>query len=177
MLSCTAVQGRDWLAGIFQSTKGVGIVLALDGAEREMDILTLRTDFYGVLSGRTEQPGVCLQYTHDYVFPLRETPDCRLSLHAGAGGTAGFVHDFENGFFSAYGRQLERQPGWMAALAGGAGLRADFRRRLTLDLSFSVAPGIHLRTDPATGALIVSLYKNGLYHCYMPQVKLLYRFR
>ena len=176
-LSCTALRGQTRLLGLFQSPKGAGLSLMLDRDGQELDCFTLRTDFYGVLSGRTEQPGVCLQYTHDYVFPLRETPDCRLSLHAGAGGTAGFVHDFENGFFSAYERQLERQPGWMAALAGGAGLRADFRRRLTLDLSFSVTPGIHLRTDPATGALIVSLYKNGIYHCYMPQVKLLYRFR
>lgn len=175
-LSCAAAQGRDWLCGISQSPKGVGLALVLDGQGREMDIFTLRTDLYGVLSGRTAQPGVCLSYTHDYRFYAREGGDFRLLLHAGAGGLGAYVRDFEKGFLSAYERRLTRNPGWTAALTGNIGLRVDFRRRLTLDLSFSVEPGIHLRTDPDTGTLLVSLYRNGLYRVYQPQLNLLYRF-
>lgn len=175
-LLCTAAQGRDWLAGLFQSPRGIGLTVVLDGAGRELDIFTLRNDFYGILSGRTAQSGACLTYTHDYVFLVREDPDRRLMLHAGAGAAFGYVHDYEKGFFSAYDRALVRRPGWMTALAGNAGLRADFRRRITLDLSFSVLPGIHLRTDPDTGTLIASLYRNGLGQAFFPQVNLLYRF-
>ena len=62
-------------------------------------------------------------------------------------------------------------------MAGTAGLRIDFPRRLTLDISFTAAPGIHLRSDRSTGALLLSFYKAGVYHVYYPQINLLYRFR
>ena len=171
-----AAQGRDWLTGLYQSPKGVGATVILDGSDRQMEILTLRTDFYGLLSGRTADIGACISFTHDYSLFVREGEDFRLQIHAGAGGMAGYMHDFEKGVLSATDRQLEHASGWTAALVGNLGLRVDFRRHLTLDLSFSLTPGAHLRTDPGTGALIVSLYRNGLYHVYYPQLNLMYRF-
>lgn len=175
-LSCTALRGQTRLLGLFQSPKGAGLSLMLDRDGQELDCFTLRTDFYGVLTGRTEQVGFCLTYTHDYSIFVRERERCLLTLHAGAGGTGGYVHDYEKGFLSAYDRRLERAPGWMAALTGHIGLRADFRCRISVGLGFSVHPGIHLRTDPGTGALIVSLYRNGIQRAYLPQINLLYRF-
>ena len=64
----------------------------------------------------------------------------------------------------------------MVALAGDVGVRIDFRRRLSLDLSFCLEPGIHMRTDPGTGALLLTFYKNGIYRGYYPHLNLLYRF-
>jgi hypothetical protein len=52
----------------------------------------------------------------------------------------------------------------------------DLGRRFTLDVGFSVAPGVHLRTDRRTGTLLVSFYRNGVFNAYLPQVNLMYRF-
>ena len=177
LLSGMALHAQDRLAGVFQSPKGAGLTLMLDTAEGwETNILTLRTDFYGILSGRTRTPGVIFSYTHDYYFFSFEWDDWALLLHAGAGGMLGYAHDFEKGFFSSFDRELTHPMGAVAAVSGSAGLRADFSRRLTLDVSLTAAPGIHLRTDPSTGALILSFYRAGVFHTYYPQLLLLYRF-
>ena len=71
---------------------------------------------------------------------------------------------------------MSHGPGGVIALTGNIGVRFDFQRRLSLDLGFSLDPGIHLRTDPRTGALLLSFYKNGIYRGYYPNLNLLYRF-
>lgn len=178
LLSGTAVRAQDRLLGVFQSPKGAGVTAVLGSREGgETNIFTLRTDFYGILSGRTRKPGVFFTYTHDYDLLRTDVEDCTLILHAGAGGMLGYAHDFEKGFFSTFDRQLKHPRGGVAAVAGTAGLRIDFPRRLTLDISFTAAPGIHLRSDRSTGALLLSFYKAGIYHVYYPQINLLYRFR
>ena len=175
LLPAKALRGQDFLLGLFQSPKGVGITAVFDHGG-EMDLFTLRTDFCGLLSGRTAQIGGIASYSHDYVLLYREMEDFAFSLHAGAGVMAGWVHDFENGFFSVYDRQMTHNPGIAAGATGNVGLRVDFARNITLDLSFSVCPGIHLRTNKSTGALITSFYKGGLYRAYFPQLNLFYRF-
>lgn len=177
LLFCPTLPGQERLLGLYQSPKGVGISAVIESAGGlEMDILTLRSDFYGMLSGRTQEAGVCISYTHDYVLYRQENDEYGFRIHIGAGGLFGFTHDFEKGFFSAYERRLERKHGWTGALAGNAGLRFDFARNLSMDLSFSILPGIHLRTDDKTGALLVSFYKAGVYHAFYPQFNLMYRF-
>lgn len=177
LLLCTAVSGQNRLIGLYQSPKGVGVCAFFDDpGGQETNIITLRTDFYGVLSGRTRDVGAAVSYTHDYVLLRRDTEQYSLRLHAGAGGMAGYTHDFEKGFFSAFDRQLERPRGWTFALAGNIGLRMDFRRHLSLDVSLTTLPGIHLRTDSKTGTLLVGFYRAGVYHTYYPQVNLMYRF-
>ena len=178
LLSCTALQARERLRlGMLHSPKGVGVTALFCAPESgEMDIITLRTDFYGLLSGRTRDVGACLAYTHDYILWTHTGPDHRLRLHAGAGGQLGYVHDFEPGLFSANDRQLLRNPGGMASVTGNLGLCVDLGRRFTLDVGFSVAPGVHLRTDRRTGTLLVSFYRNGVFNAYLPQVNLMYRF-
>lgn len=175
LVSATALRGQDYLLGAFQSPKGVGVTAVFDHGD-EMDLFTLRTDFCGVLSGRTPQIGGVLCYSHDYTILYREGEDCAFTLHAGAGGMAGWVHDFENGFFSIYDRRMTHNAGFAAGLTGNFGLRADFARHITLDLSFSVCPGVHLRTNKSTGALITSFYRAGVFHAFYPQLNLFYRF-
>ncbi|MCR5352554.1 MAG: hypothetical protein K6E35_08720 [Bacteroidales bacterium] len=177
LLFSPPAKGQQALVGLYQSPKGVGVSAMFEGERGDvLDIVTLRTDFYGILTGRTDEPGVCLTYTHDYSFLWVEWPEFTMSLHAGAGGLLGYVHDWEEGIFSAIERQLQHSAGFAAGLAGNVGLRLDFDRRLSLDLSFTTAPGIHLRTDKETGAVILSFYKNGLYRSYFPQINILYRF-
>jgi hypothetical protein len=172
-----AVRAQGQRFGLYQSPKGFGITATFDTpAGEEMNTITLRTDFYGLLSARTQHVGAFLTYTHDYrVFQL-EGEDYALVVHAGAGVSLGYAHDYEKGFYSSYDRELDRNPGGVAALAGQIGLRIDFRRHLTLDFGFCLEPGIHLRTNPDTGAVILSFYKNGIYRGYYPHLDLLYRF-
>lgn len=170
--------GQTFLAGMYHSPKGVGLSAMLDTDRgQETNILTLRTDFYGVLSGRTREMGGFLSYTHDYIFFRREGENYDIHLHAGAGGMVGYAHDFEKGIFSTYDRELDRNAGGVLALVGNAGVRFDFRNRLSLDVSLSAAPGLHLRSDPETGAWLLSFYKNGCYRAYFPQIILMYRFK
>ena len=178
MLPCAVSHGQGRvLAGTLHSPKGVGATVLLQSRSgREMDIFTLRTDFYGLLAGRTRDVGGCIVYTHDYVLWDLEGEDYRLRLHAGAGAQLGYVHDFEKGFFSATERRLVRNAGGMASATGNVGLCVDLGRRLTMDVSFSVAPGVHLRADRNTGALLVSFYRNGVIQSYIPQLNLMYRF-
>lgn len=173
----TAARAQEWRAGVLQSPKGFGVTVMLDARGLpETNIFSLRTDFYGFLSGRTKQIGAAFSYTHDYLFFLTEGEEFTLDLHIGAGGTLGYAFDYEKGYFSSYDRELSHTPGGVIALNCDVGLRVDFRRRLTLDLSFNLEPGIHMRTDPSTGALLLSFYKNGIYRGYYPQLNLLYRF-
>ena len=173
----TAAHAQEWRAGLFQSPKGVGVTVMLDARDLpETNIFCLRTDFYGFLSGRTKQIGAAVSYTHDYLIFLTEGEEFTLNLHLGAGGTFGYAHDYEKGYFSSFDRVLEHNPGGVIALNCDVGLRVDFRRRLSLDLSFNLEPGIHLRTDPGTGTLLLSFYKNGIYRGYYPQLNLMYRF-
>lgn len=173
----TAVRAQQWRAGLLQSPKGAGITLSLDSRYRpETNIFTVRTDFYGFLSGRTNRIGAVFTYTHDYLFFLADGPDYSIDLHLGAGGSVGYAYDYEKGFFSSFERELDHTAGGVVALAGNVGVRIDFRRRLSLDLSFCLEPGIHMRTDPGTGALLLTFYKNGIYRGYYPHLNLLYRF-
>ena len=89
----------------------------------------------------------------------------------------GYVHDFERGFFSAFDHDLQHRRGGVAALTGNFGLRLDFFwLPLTLDFNITAAPGLHLRTDPDTGAMILSFYRNGIFQAYLPQLHLMYHF-
>ncbi len=172
-----AVRAQGQRVGLYQSPKGFGVTATFDSASgEEMNTVTLRTDFYGFLSGRTRQVGALLTYTHDYRIFRMEGEDYAMILHAGAGVSLGYAHDYENGFYSSYDRELTHQKGGVAALAGLIGLRVDFRRHLTLDFGFTLEPGFHVRTDPDNGAVILSFYKNGIYRGYYPHLNLLYRF-
>lgn len=177
LLLCASVCGRELPLGLYSSPKGVGVTLILDTPDgREMNLFTLRTDFYGVLGGRTRDVGAAFTYTHDYAFLRLEDVHYGLCLHAGAGGMIGYTHDFEKGVFGAYDRALEQNPGWTGALAGNIGLRVDFARRLTLDVGLTILPGIHVRSDSKTGVVLVSFYRVGIYHAFYPQINLMYRF-
>lgn len=173
----TAARAQQRRVGLYQSPKGVGATVVLDApTDGGVNIFTLRTDFYGLLSARTRQVGAFLTYTHDYCLFWTEGEGYLLLLHAGAGASLGYAHDYEKGFFSSYDREFEHTPGLVAALSGSVGLCVDFDRHLSLDVSFSLDPGIHLRTNKSTGAVLLSFYRNGIYRGYYPQINLLYRF-
>ncbi len=178
-LSCIAsAQGRSVRAGLLYSPKGAGLSLQVDSPSgSEVEILNLYADVYGLPSERTKDVGIVLSYTHNYILKMFSTPDVSAALHSGVGATCGYVHDYEKGVFSkSPARFLEKNMGGIFCLCINAGLSVDFERNLTIDLSYSFNPGLHIRTESSNNSLRVSLYKLGFYYLLAPQLSLLYRF-
>ena len=178
-LSCIAsAQGRSVRAGLLCSPKGAGLSLQVDSPSgSEVDILNLYVDVYGLPTERTTDVGFVLSYTHNYILKMFNTPDISAALHSGVGATCGYVHDYEKGVFSkSPARFLEKNMGGIFCLCINAGLSVDFERNLTIDLSYSFNPGLHIRTESSNNSLRVSLYKLGFYYLLAPQLSLLYRF-
>lgn len=163
--------------GIYNSLKGFGIGTAVKSSDgSSISFVNIYADMFGVLSGRTRDVGIAASLTKDYVIAYADYGYSYLSLHAGPGFFTGYVHDYERHFFSSEG-QTYKAMGFVAALAGNIGLSADFfAHRLGIDISFSVNPGLHIRKDRDSGAILLSLYKRGLYYCLTPQLCLYYRF-
>lgn len=178
-LSCIAsAQGRSVRAGLLCSPKGAGLSLQIDSPSgSEVEILNLYADVYGLPSERTKDVGIVLSYTHNYILKMFSTADVSAALHSGVGATCGYVHDYEKGVFSkSPARFLEKNMGGIFCLCINAGLSFDFERNLTIDLSYSFNPGLHIRTESSNNSLRVSLYKLGCYYLLAPQLSLLYRF-
>ena len=171
----TAAQER--YLGVFNSLKGFGIGAAFkpqDGAS--MTFVNLYADLFGVLSGRTCDIGMAAGLTKDYIIAYVDYGYSYLALHAGPGVFTGYLHDYERHFFSSDG-QTYKEMGFVAAISGNAGLSADFfSHRLSIDISICVNPGLHFRKDRDSGAILISLYKRGLYYCLTPQLCIYYRF-
>ena len=167
----------EYYLGAYNSLKGIGASAAFrSGDSGTMNIINLYADMFGVFSGRTRDVGVAASFSRDYVLAYADFDYACLSIHAGPGCLAGYVRDFERHFFSSEGEPYKNM-GLVAALTGNIGLSADFfSHSVSIDVSFSVNPGVHIRKDKDNGALLLSLYKRGLYYCLIPQVCIYYRF-
>lgn len=171
------VTAREKRLGTFFSPKGLGVSLQVDnGWGDEIRTFNLYADMYGVYSGRTRDAGIAFSYTHNYILKVYDFDYSRLSMYAGAGFLAGYLHDFENGMFSVTDRQLQKNMGVVAALSCNFGLGFDFDRRVTVDISFSLCPGLHMRRDPDSGSTIISAFRRGYISALYPQLCIYYRF-
>ena len=165
------------LAGLYNSPKGFGLQVDIESKTApEFSRIVLYADSYGIFQGRTTTPGAVLSFTRDYIFASQERQDVIFNLYAGAGATAGYVHDFEKGSGSLYAGALSRRMGFAGALAGNIGVRADFGRRLVLDASLRADLGLFARAKDENGSVLFSFYRNGALRCLYPQLSLLYRF-
>lgn len=178
LASVTAAAGtKEWSAGLYSSLTGIGLQAQLPSGEgREMDIISVLADTYGLLSGCTTDIGVRLGYTHDYIISTYVADGFTMDFHAGAGLTIGYVHDGENGSILGTGEALQKEMGVMAALSGSIGLRFDFTRKVAIDFGLSANPGVHLRMDRENGSMYLSFYRNGLFQALLPHISIMYRF-
>ncbi len=169
---------KEVSAGLSSSPTGYGVMIHIMNPEgSELDILNISTDLYGLVSGRTDDIGFRLGYSHDYVINRFEYADFSMDIHAGAGLLTGFVHDHESGIFFGNRNPLEKEMGLIAALSCSAGLRFDFfARKVAIDLGFSANPGVHIRMDKENGSIYMSFYKNGIYQILYPKISIMYRF-
>ena len=178
-LCCFAsAQEHKLRTGLLSSLKGAGISLQIDSPSgSEVDVINLYADIYGLPTGRTSDLGVVLSYSHNYVLKTFGNSDVSAALYSGVGVSLGYVHDYEKGVFSkTHERLLEKRMGGIVCLCINGGLAVDFERNLTIDLSFSFNPGLHIRTESRNNSLKVSPYKLGVYQLIIPQLSLLYRF-
>jgi len=161
---------------VFSSPKGYGISGEYDGRyDGSINNFTIYADIYGMPTARTREAGVVATFTHNYIVQTVETEFAVFDFFAGAGASTGYVHDFEAGFFRKTNRELQRERSVMVALAGDAGVHADFGRRISLELSFTANLGIAMRRNRSNGAMLFSFYKNGVFQTLYPQISIMFR--
>lgn len=177
LLVCVSASAQTRI-GIYNSVKGLGVSAEFVSKENtaESDLISVYTDTYGVFSGRSKFWGVMASYRHEYSFFKTDYEFLSLELHSGAGFIAGYVRDYEEGTFSLNTPALTKNPGLCFGVSGNIGARIFFDRAISLDVSFSIDPGMHIRADNESGNLMVSLYNNGIYHFIYPELRLFYNF-
>lgn len=177
-LLCAASASAQVRLGVYNSIKGLGLSTEIVSKSNssENDNFTIYADSYGIFAGRTKTWGVMGNYRHEYSFYKADFEFLSFELHSGAGCFVGYVRDYEEGVFSFLRPDLVKRPGFCLGVSGCIGTRILFDRALSLDLSFSLDPGMHIRTDAESGNLMISMYNNGIYHFMYPELRLFYNF-
>ena len=160
--------------GVFNSIKGIGLTFHQPVDETEFNSFTLFTEVYGIPTGRTGQVGVKFNYSRNIIFHQTDFENSLLSFYAGPGVSAGYLRDAEFGLHENHLVPLKHKPGFMLALSGTVGSHFHFRRKLSIDISFTADLGIHLRRDETLNSIGLNLYKNGIFQALYPQVSILY---
>lgn len=164
LAGCLSCAAQPFL-GLYNSTKGFGVnaIRSVPG-QNEFDNYTLYADIYGLPLGQSAAPGGFFSYTRDYIFRTIEIDEIVFDFYAGAGVSAGYVRD----------REAEKMGG-VFALCGDVGVRVDFSRLISIALSFRTDLGLYISKEPASTAILFSLYKNGLIRTLHPQISILFR--
>ncbi|HBH21323.1 MAG TPA: hypothetical protein DDX33_04935 [Rikenellaceae bacterium] len=178
LVTARTTSAREKRVGLFNSPKGFGLSMQLDSkAGDEISSFNLYGDTYGLLSGRTSDIGLAFSYSHNYILRVFDFKYCRSSLYAGAGVLCSYVHDHEEGIFSnPEESQLAKEMGFVLALNCNAGYGIDFDRGISVDLSFSLSPGVFIHKKDDSSEILASLYKRGIFEVLMPQLCVFYRF-
>ncbi len=174
---CSSASAGERYLGSFQSPKGLGASLLFgSSSDNCFNVINLYADMFGVFSGRTRDVGAVLSYSRDYVIISEDYEFCSVTLHGGPGFLTGYVHDYERHYFTSEG-STDKNMGFVAALSGNIGLLTDFySHRISIDIVFRIDPGMHIRRDSGDGAVLLSLYKRGIYYSLCPQLCIYYRF-
>lgn len=173
-LSCIPAAAQAYL-GLYNSPKGFGLHADLNSRDRStVNSITVYADIYGMSTARTREAGIVASYIQNYIFSTVDAEYAVFDFFAGAGVTAGYAHDNEKGFFTLSNQALTRERSAITALSGDIGVHADFGRRLSLELSFRTDLGIAMRRNRSNGALLFSMYKNGVFQALYPQISLMF---
>lgn len=157
--------GTRLSAGLFQSTKGIGLSLGSRFEGNKYRSFSAILDLDGVLSGRSSSGGIKIRYTGNRILKeWNSNPELNTLIFVGSGFTAGYVRD------------SELHMGLMAGVSGVAGVRFDFISKLSLKLEWEldIAPHIYRSFDTKTFEL--GIYDNGFKKIYVPQLTISYRF-
>lgn len=165
LLVCIQAEGQSFNGiGLFNSFKGIGIEADFDGSRGNFNSLKLYADIYGLPSGRVFRPGVKLCYSSDYILKSWERQYCDIHFHLGPGVMLGYVKDFNTA----------NRPGAVFGLTGNFGWYFNFKRKVNIDLSWTLEAGMHLRHEQDGNRL--NIYKNGIYRFPFPQLTIIRTF-
>ena len=165
LIVCFQAEGQTFRSiGLFSSFKGIGIEGDFTGKTGNLNVIRLYADLYGLPSGKIIRPGVKLCYSSDYILKTWNKQYCDILFHIGPGATLGYVKDFN----------VANSPGAIIGLAGNMGWLFKFNRKVSLDLSWTIEAGMHLRQENGAGRL--SFYKNGIYRFPFPQLTIIREF-
>ena len=177
LTACPISRAQVRSAGIFNSLKGFGLSFELPSAdENTFTSFNVFADIYGLVTSRTDVPGVRAGADRCRIFSRLSGKDVNFLFYAGTGLCLGYVHDYETGTYNGRKDVLVNNMGFVAALDGRVGCRFLFNRRITIDAAFSADLGVHVRKDENSRNALVRLYKNGIFQLIYPEVKLEYHF-
>ena len=165
LLACVQAEGQAFRSvGLYSSFKGIGIEGDFTGKAGNLNSIRLYADIYGLPSGNIHRPGVKLCYSSDYILKTTRKQYCDVCFHLGPGVSLGYVKDYNT----------QNSPGAVLGLTGTVGWLFKFNRKVSLDLSWTLEAGMHLRQENGVGRL--SLYKNGIYRFPFPQLTIIREF-
>lgn len=151
--------------GLYMGMKGVGVVFERECSERIYNSYVLYLDsYYLATDGDKAKLGARFDFTHNKMYPLAANAERALHFIAGAGVSAGYISDYETATHSL-----------CPSLAFRCGLRAIYGRRMNLEIAWQADLGLALREE-RSGEYVSSLYKDGLRHAWVPQIKIMFRF-
>lgn len=165
-LLCLNAAGQSFYGGLFSSPKGVGIDAEFHNWEDKFHSVQLYADIYGMPGGQSVRPGVMLNWNCNYILKTWQKENCDILFHMGPGISLGYVKDLK----------MENSPGAAFCLSGSIGWMFRFKRKISLNLSWTADVGMHIRQEPGYEGSKVALYKNGLALFPLPQLSIIRRF-
>ncbi|MCI1786025.1 MAG: hypothetical protein LKI59_07815 [Bacteroidales bacterium] len=153
-------------AGTFHSPKGAGIALDLNtGKDNTYFSFIVNADFHGIINGKTKMPGIMFSYFYNFESVRRKlNTESYISFYAGPGTVAGYLKDKGKDF------------GAMGGLAADAGINMIFSKSFVISFGWSSEFAFHLKKSDNPDYNVMTLYKNGVYRWYYPELKILYEF-
>lgn len=167
-------------AGVFNSPKGLGAELFLPSNPGSFFTATAYVDIYGIPTSRCKYPGFRVNVSRQFIIQQMQVQDIKLVFYVGPGLSAGFVRDHDKGRGIDLGSLMSDNNGFMMALSADAGCHFDFGRFVGVDLSFLADAGLHIRRNEKEteySATSVSIYNNGLWQLFYPQLTIYFKLR
>ncbi len=162
-----ASAGGRYTVGTLHSPKGFGLCASVQRGPDDFHSFLVYADITGLPLGAYAdgRPGIKASYFHPHILHSWGSADRPLELYLGPGGTLGYVRDLGESHFGA-----------CMALSCCYGLRWSCRHRLQLTAGWSTELGLHLTRHDERNATTVSLYRNGLFQFFFPQLHIEYAF-
>ncbi len=146
------------------STGGRGAGLTADIYRKnspEFTSVTVVADLHGVVTGKDINPGIRANMIHNFIISSKDLDGGgKYLFYGGPGITAGYTRDNGMDF------------GPVAALSGRLGMSFLFNR-ITVSLGVTADLGLHLLINNQFTDKELSLYKDGIYHAFVPEMRLM----